>query len=88
MDKIYKSCQSCGMPFSKDPQSGGTETDGSKSRLYCSFCYENGQFTRPDFTARDMKQLVKGKLQEMGYPGCVAGFMCMGIPRLERWKKH
>ncbi len=25
------SCQSCGMPLSKDPQGGGTEADGSLS---------------------------------------------------------
>ncbi len=31
-----KRCQSCGMPISKDPEGGGSETDGSRSAKYCS----------------------------------------------------
>ena len=30
MEKIYKVCQSCGMPMKKDPANGGTNTDGAK----------------------------------------------------------
>lgn len=33
MEKKYKNCQSCGMPMKKDPQSGGTHADGSKSGI-------------------------------------------------------
>ncbi|MFF2587967.1 zinc ribbon domain-containing protein [Peribacillus butanolivorans] len=44
--KQYKTCQSCGMPFSKDELGGGTEKDGSKSTKYCSHCYINGEFTQ------------------------------------------
>ena len=29
MDKIYKVCQSCGMPQKKDPKGGGTNKNGS-----------------------------------------------------------
>ena len=43
--KNYKNCQSCGMPMSKDPEKGGTEKEGSKSLMYCSYCYTNGKFT-------------------------------------------
>ncbi|NUM31943.1 MAG: hypothetical protein HUU47_06430 [Bacteroidetes bacterium] len=83
----YKNCQSCAMPLKKDPNGGGTNADGSKSSMYCSKCYENGQFINPDWTASDMQKFVKNKLKEMGFPGFIAGFFTMGIPKLKRWKQ-
>jgi len=87
METIYKNCQSCGMPLKKDPQGGGTNFDGTKSAMYCSYCYQNGAFTAPNMTVAEMQTFVKGKLKEMGFPGFVAWFFAMGIPRLARWKK-
>ena len=86
MEKACKNCQSCGMPMKQDPEKGGTNADGSKSLMFCSYCYQNGAFTQPDFTAEDMKAFCKGKMKEMGFPGFLAGFFASGIPRLERWK--
>lgn len=86
MEKIFKFCQSCGMPMKKDEQGGGTNVDGTKSLKYCSYCYQQGTFTLPDFTAQQMQQLVKGKMKEMGFPGFLAGFFTYGIPKLERWR--
>jgi hypothetical protein len=86
--KTYKNCQSCGMPLSKDPAKGGTNTDGTKSLMYCSYCYQNGKFFNPDFTASDMKKFCQQKMKEMGFPGIIAGLFTMGIPRLERWKNN
>ena len=74
------------MPMSKDPEKGGTNADKSKSTMYCSYCYQEGAFTQPDFTVDEMKQFCKQKMKEMGFPGFLAGFFTMGIPRLERWK--
>ena len=88
MEKTYKNCQSCGMPIKKDPAGGGTNTDGTKSGMYCSYCYQNGAFTRTDWTAKQMQEFCKGKLKEMGFPGFLAGFMTLNIPKLERWKKN
>jgi hypothetical protein len=89
MDKVYKNCQSCGMPFKNDPKHGGTNADGSKSAMYCSYCYENGKFTQPDMTAAEMQQFVKGKLKEMGFiHSLFAGVFSKGIPNLERWKNQ
>lgn len=82
----YKNCQSCGMPLKKDPNGGGTEKDGSKSKMYCSYCYQNGSFTQPNITVTEMQSFVKGKMKEMGFPGFLAGFFTKGIPKLERWK--
>ncbi|MCB9317091.1 MAG: zinc ribbon domain-containing protein [Lewinellaceae bacterium] len=85
MEKTYKNCQSCGMPLKRDPQGGGTNADGSKSVMYCSRCYENGAFTRPDCTVTEMQELVKGKMREMGFPGFLAGLFTRNIPKLKRW---
>ena len=59
MNKTFKNCQSCGMPLKKDPQTGGTNADGSKSTMYCSYCYDRGAFKQPDWTADQMQQFVK-----------------------------
>jgi hypothetical protein len=74
------------MPLSKDPSGGGTNADGSKSTMYCSKCYDQGNFISPNMTVVEMQALVKTKLKEMGFPGFLAGFFTKGIPKLERWK--
>ena len=81
-------CQSCGMPLSKDPKSGGTEAGGAKSAEFCSHCYVGGQFTAPDMTAGQMMLLVEGKLKEMHIPGFLAKRMTKDIPSLKRWAAH
>ena len=86
MAKSYKNCQSCGMPLKRDEQGGGTNADGSKSVVYCSHCYQKGQFTLPDITVVEMQTLVREKLKEFGFPGFLAGMMTRRIPRLERWQ--
>jgi len=87
MSKTYRNCQSCGMPLKKDPKGGGTEADGSHSAMFCSLCYENGNFRQPDITAEEMKVFVKEKLKEMGLPGFLANWMSRGIPKLKRWNQ-
>jgi hypothetical protein len=82
----YKNCQSCGMPMKRDEKGGGTNADGSLSAMYCSKCYENGNFTAPGMTVEEMQALVKNKLKEFGFPGFIAGWFTKGIPKLERWK--
>ncbi|HTE07622.1 MAG TPA: zinc ribbon domain-containing protein [Flavitalea sp.] len=88
MHQTYSNCQSCGMPLKKDVNGGGTNADGTKSHVYCSNCYQNGKFVQPDITVSEMKDRVRGKLKEMGFPGFVAGFFTKNIPNLERWKSH
>lgn len=48
MEQIYKNCQSCGMPLKKSPNGGGTNADGAISKVYCAYCYENGQYKQPE----------------------------------------
>jgi len=40
-------CQSCGMSLSADFANKGTNADGTKTEKYCSFCFQNGEFTAP-----------------------------------------
>ncbi|HSN49810.1 MAG TPA: zinc ribbon domain-containing protein [Bacteroidales bacterium] len=86
MEKENKICQSCGMPLKRDENNGGTESDGTKSKKYCSHCYQTGQFTSPDMTVNEMRDRVKVKMKEMGFPSFLLWFFVMNIPRLERWK--
>jgi hypothetical protein len=88
MDKAYKDCQSCGMPLKKDERGGGTNVDGSKSKMYCSRCYEKGKFTLPNITAQQMQDLVRNKMKEIKFPGFLASFFVKRIPKLERWKTN
>ena len=89
MEKTYKFCQSCGMPMKKDPAGGGTNADGTKSEMYCSFCFQNGKFTSPEIdTPEKMQTLCIGKLKEMHFPGFIAWLLTRSIPKLERWRKN
>ena len=85
--KSYANCQSCGMPLGRDEKGGGTEADGSKSQMYCSHCYDAGQFRLPDLTAADMQRRVEGRLKELGLPQAAIRKSAGGIPGLARWKR-
>ena len=87
MEETCKNCQSCGMPMKKDPAGGGTNSDGTKSGMYCGFCYQNGAFISPNMTVKKMQELCKGKLKEMRFPGFIAWLLTRSIPNLKRWKK-
>lgn len=78
-------CQSCGMPLASDPGHGGTRADGSHSTEYCSYCYADGRFLRPDMSLDQMKALVVEKLRERGFPAFVARFFARGVGKLRRW---
>ncbi len=79
------SCQSCGMPMKKDPQEGGTNSDGSKHTEYCSYCYENGAFTQPEFKAGDMQKFCIEKMKDCGVPKPLGWLFTRSIPKLKRW---
>jgi hypothetical protein len=88
MKSTHKNCQSCGMPLKRDKQGVGTNTDGSKSTVYCSHCFQRGQFVLPDITEAQMQELVRQKMAEMGIPRFLAGFYTRKIPKLERWQAN
>lgn len=86
MQNNYKNCQSCGMPLKSDEHGGGTEANGQRSNMYCSHCYENGEFTMSNITVDGMKERVMDKMVEMKFPKFLAKIFTRNIHKLERWK--
>jgi len=86
MEKIYKHCQSCGMPMKRDALGGGTNIDGSKSLRYCSHCFQSGGFTCTNINAQQMQAFCIEKMVEMKIPRLFVRFFARTIPRLERWR--
>lgn len=86
MKKPNRNCQSCGMPLKRDEQGGGSNADGSRSRMYCSHCCQKGEFLLPDITVEQMQDRVREKLKEFGIPRFLTGMFTRRIPKLERWQ--
>lgn len=86
MNRVYRHCQSCGMPLKRDEHGGGTEADGSRNTMYCSHCYQDGRFVLPQISAADMQARVAEKIAGMGLPRFVGGFLARGVPKLARWQ--
>jgi len=74
------------MPLYKDPNQGGTESNGSKSTLYCSFCYENGAF-KADVPMEEFIKKVDDILREKRLPRVLRWMTKKQIPKLKRWAK-
>jgi hypothetical protein len=86
MEKFDKFCQSCGMPMERDPERGGTNSDGTRNVNYCSYCFTNGKFNDNFKTPGEMVVLVREKLKEMGIGPLRRWFYTSHISRLKRWK--
>ncbi len=77
------------MPFKKDPENGGTEKEGERSKKYCSYCYKNGEFLNPEInTPQKMQKFCMEMMNKSNMPKFVAWIFTRSIPKLERWKKH
>ena len=88
MENNVKICQSCGMPLDKDPNKGGTNSDGSKSDKYCSFCFQNGKFTDEGISLKEkIEKNIQIAISRMNIPENEARKMAESLlPNLERWK--
>lgn len=84
---MSKFCQSCGMPMNKDPQDGGTDSDGSRNDEYCSLCYKDGKFVDRCKTAKEMQAFCIKKMNENGTSKPIAWLFTRGIPKLKRWSE-
>jgi predicted amidophosphoribosyltransferase len=78
-------CQSCSMPLDK-PELPGTEKDGTKSKEYCMYCYQNGAFTTPNITLGEMQVMVKQQMGKMKMDGSVIDMAVNSLPNLKRWR--
>ena len=91
MENSVKICQSCGMPIDKDPNKGGTNSDGSKSDKYCSYCFSNGSFTQ-NISLDEMTDIGLNYSVEYKNAGsdeekeAVRNLAKQYLSNLERWK--
>ncbi|MDO5845992.1 MAG: zinc ribbon domain-containing protein [Methanocorpusculum sp.] len=82
-------CQCCGMPMGTTDALYGTEADGSKSKDYCQYCYDKGQFL---FTG-SMQDMIEFCIPQMVkvHPEMSAedarNIMEAFLPTLKRWKE-
>jgi hypothetical protein len=85
-DKIR--CQSCGMPLSSEFANLGTNADGTKTDEYCSFCFQNGEFTAPNQTLEEMiKSSIENMTADLNMPPEKAAELANSfIPKLRRWQ--
>jgi len=63
----------------------GTEKDGSKSNLYCKYCYQDGDFTNPDMTLAQMKCIVLTQMHKLNLPDNIIQQSLKNLPHLKRW---
>jgi hypothetical protein len=79
-------CQSCGMPLESELLFG-TKLDGSKTQEYCTYCYQNGSFTAPDISLKEMLEKSTNILiEKRGMSAMQAKMLTnMFIPKLKRW---
>jgi len=79
-------CQSCSMPL--ESKMAGTEKDGTLSKEYCTYCYQNGEFTSPSMTLEDMKVLVRNEMQKRNISDDVIQRAVGALPYLKRWRSQ
>jgi len=84
LSSVY--CQSCGMPMNSSEQFG-TETDGSSSAEYCTYCYQNGDFTVKVSKDEFLTMQVNIAVEKLGLAEVQARDMALAVlPTLKRWR--
>jgi hypothetical protein len=78
-------CQSCSMPLN-DPELQGTEMDGSKSKDYCKYCYQNGAFTQPGISLQEMISSMISRMEKDKIPEDIIETAVSRLSNLKRWK--
>jgi len=87
MNELF--CESCGMPLEND-EVIGTNSDGSKNKDYCIYCYKDGDFTVDvtmeemiDISLKHMRELFKDdpRFNEEDALNNMKSF----FPKLKRW---
>jgi Putative zinc ribbon domain len=80
-----KFCQSCTLPLD-NMEDRGTEKDGSKSDMYCKYCYQNGAFTEADMTLDQMMEIAETEMKKQNLPENIIQQSMNMLPRLKRWQ--
>jgi hypothetical protein len=79
-------CQSCGMPLAEGFY--GTNADATENQEFCKLCFENGEFTEPDLTLKEMigksiRQMTRHLKMDDDQAEVLANAV---IPTLKRWQ--
>jgi hypothetical protein len=64
----------------------GTEEDGSKSDMYCKYCYQNGAFTETDMTLDQMMDIAETEMKKQNLPESIIQQSMNMLPLLKRWQ--
>lgn len=66
----------------------GTNKDGSETREFCKFCFQDGSYLQPEITVEDMIQMsVDNMTQDLQFNQKKARTLARQvIPQLKRWK--
>ena len=72
------------MPLT-DPELQGTEKDGSKSKEYCKYCYQNGAFTHPGISLEEMISSMTSKMEKDKIPEDIIETAVSRLSHLKRW---
>jgi hypothetical protein len=86
-DLLWPICQSCARPLIRK-EDFGTNADGTRNEDYCSTCFSEGKFTRPDLTREEMISEVQEQISaRTGMPRSRAEEISQSIvPTLKRWR--
>lgn len=76
-------CQSCSMPLDN---AHGTEKDGSPSKEYCKYCYQDGAFVNPGMTMNEMAVIVKTEMEKRNIDASIISLAVNTLPHLKRWQ--
>ena len=76
-----KSCESCLMPFSKDP---GTR----ESEKYCSYCFKNGKLCYEGNNLKEFQKACYEGMIKKGTNPFLAKFFTFLVRFAPRWRKQ
>ncbi len=79
---IKGNCQSCLMPFSKDPKGENRE-----SEEYCSYCFEKGKLVYEGDDVREFKKKMVEAMVAKGESKLKAHLFAFMAGFAPRWKK-
>ena len=74
------------MPLKRDEKGGGTNADGSISKMYCSCCFDKGEFIYKGEDVSKFQENCKQKMIEGGHSKFFSWLFTRGMKRLSRWK--
>lgn len=75
-------CESCLMPFTKDPKGANREHAN-----YCSYCYSGGKLCYPGNDVGEFKKAMIDAIVARGEPRWKAQFFAFMAGFAPRWKK-